>query len=101
MLVNLLELTQIIIALRYFFEKIDLICGIAWATYLVITKLSTWKKKWHMATPKQKNIYFKVQTRYLFDNNFSDNNIFDTFHEPREEISQYIDIIVWVYLCNL
>jgi len=54
-----------------------------------------------MATPKQKNIYFKVQTRYLFDNNFSDNNIFDTFHEPREEISQYIDIIVWVYLCNL
>ena len=22
-------------------------------------------------------IYFKVQTRYLFDNNFSDNDIFD------------------------
>jgi hypothetical protein len=30
-----------------------------------------------MATPKQKYIYFKVQTRYLFDNNFSDNDIFD------------------------
>jgi hypothetical protein len=34
-----------------------------------------------MATPKQKNIYFKVQTRYLFDNNFRDNDIFDTFYE--------------------
>jgi len=29
-----------------------------------------------MATPKQKKI-FKVQTRYLFDNNFSNNDIFD------------------------
>jgi hypothetical protein len=30
---------------------------------------------------KTKKKYFKVQTRYLFDNNFSDKDIFNTFYE--------------------